>query len=54
MTNKPLATPTPESLHDAPELLLRMMCHPEVLSPAGIANVEAELKRRKNQENQAH
>ena len=50
---KRLITPTPASLKDAPTHVLIMMAANEsgLLSPAGIANIAAEIKSRKTSEN---
>ena len=52
---KRLITPTPASLKDTPIHLLIMMAANEsgLLSPAGIANIAAEIKRQNNLKNQA-
>jgi len=52
---KRLITPTPASLKTASTIHLIMMAANEsgLLSPAGIANIAAEIKSRKNAQNPA-
>ena len=52
---KRLITPTPQSRKQAPTGMLIMMAANEsgLLSPAGIANIAAEIKLRNKQENRA-
>jgi len=52
---KRLITPTPQSLKRAPTEMLIMMAANQsgLLSPAGLANIAAEIKSRKTAQNQA-
>ena len=55
LRRKRLITPTPTSLRGQPVEMLIMMAANEsgLLSPAGLANIAAEIKRQNNSKNQA-
>ena len=56
LRRKRLITPTPTSLKGTPVEMLIMMAanRSGMLSPEGIANIAAEIKRQKDSKNQAH
>ena len=55
LRRKRLITPTPTSLKGQPVEMLIMMAANQsgLLSPAGLANIAAEIKRQNNSKNQA-